>query len=169
MRFKVPLGIVLSSVSLLSPSLSYAQDNPSPESVFTLLDKRPDKERKNFYFSTLIWSCNYSVYNIGDKGEMAESFLKNRIEKLRHALVARYGDKLLQHAVSVERFRLILNGNAENTVSSINAGVAEALGIISSYPQNVTIKKPNALGIKWPLVGSIRLNFPTEIPLLSLR
>jgi hypothetical protein len=125
---------------LVFPSLLAAQIALPPISTFSLSHTRPSKEIKSFYFSMSPLSCNFGVYNIGEKGKDPDRFLKDRIGKLQDALVARYGNKLLQHAVSVERFRLIFNGSSENKATAVDQAFGG--GVIAPILASPVTKKP---------------------------
>jgi len=97
-------------------SRKYAYNHQSPPQVVTcsILDSRPEQEKKGETLSVLVTSSNYGIYRIGDS-----QLVPDRITFLRDKLGSAAIEKLQGKAVKVTHFEIF--NNMQSYLRSVSA------------------------------------------------
>jgi hypothetical protein len=113
-------------LAMFAASLCIAQ-SPAPP-PFELVDARPAKEKKNDHLSLLITSCDYGVYQLGDKRA------PRRFELLQAHLAQHAAEKLQGKTLRVPHYFIYVNNLpwaramvARGTWKNSNPGVGEEI------------------------------------------
>jgi hypothetical protein len=134
------LFLLVVSLVFSSPLLKAQTTPQATNAQFSLIDNRPDKEKKSFYFSMNMFDCNFGVYNLGEKGSVSQEFLSDRVGLLREMFLKKFGDKLNGHVIYIDNFRMIFNASAENKAEAVSQGFRG--GIIAPLIASPITTKP---------------------------
>jgi hypothetical protein len=112
--------------------------SPSEPLEITVIDARPDAEKKTYVLSRTLGSCEYGVWSFGDDAvthSRPRSDRLDRILNLKLDLAAGLADLSGTHQLQIDRYNIYLNDgvkDASNRVASAIAGpivgIAAAIG-----------------------------------------
>lgn len=92
-------------------------------------DERPQGESKQKTLSLGIWSCDYFITRLGDRGVTTD-----RMEILRSVLAEKFADRAVGQTVTVTHYAIYLNAGAKMAVMATNAGANAFGGTVRSIP-----------------------------------
>lgn len=95
---------------------------PVGKTSFELVDKRDEAQKKAEVMSTLVTSCWYGIYRLGD-----DQLVPSRLAVLSKALEDKLGSKLAGKQVVVNRFEIF-----NNMQSAFRGSLAQAYGAVGT-------------------------------------
>jgi hypothetical protein len=115
---------LIAALLLTGPCI--AQELTTPAASFTVIDERPEADKKQKTYSLMITSCDYGVYRLADKNKQGPG----RFDTLRDSLAQLEGDALAGKTLRVPRFDIHFNNAIwmrESAGSLVGGALMESL------------------------------------------
>ncbi len=110
-----------------NPATTIATADKAPSLV--IQDERPQGDLKQKTLSLGIWSCDYFITRLGDRGVTTD-----RMEILRSVLAEKFADGVVGQTITVTHYAIYLNAGAKMAVMATNAGANAFGGTVRSIP-----------------------------------